>query len=196
VQRFVARSEKLAFQSDFFDEVELEVTLSELEEQLPESDRVRPNKKKRKRGFSDKLQRLQIHLSLTDEEKESISAQVKVLEYWQENAVFDAMAKTSSSPHSAPPTPWKNVLPALHYWLTSLPPNTLMDYQCIAWRGCSSGMVVISVAPTWRLDCPAPGRILALDQLDPGISAGVELPAGGWDAHTSVEGNWQNRPIG
>ena len=77
--------------------------LSEIEEQLSEEDRVRPQKKKRKRGFSDKLQRVQIHLTLTDEEKEGatktfftkvkeelefIPAQVRVLEYWQEKAVF------------------------------------------------------------------------------------------------------------
>ncbi len=104
VQKFGASSEKLAFQSDLFDEAEIEVALSELEEQLPEEDRVRPQKKKRKRGFSDKLQRVQIHLTLSDEEKdgatktfftkvkeelEFIPAQVKVLEYWQEKAVFN-----------------------------------------------------------------------------------------------------------
>jgi transposase len=103
-QKFGASSEKLAFQSDLFDEAEIEVALSELEEQLPEEDRVRRQKKKRKRGFSDKLLRVQIHLALTDEEKEGaaktffpkakeelefIPAQVKVLEYWQEKAVFN-----------------------------------------------------------------------------------------------------------
>jgi len=66
--------------------------------------RVRPQKKKRKRGFSDKLLRVQIHLTLTDKEKEGaaktfftkvkeelefIPAQLKVLEYWQEKAVFN-----------------------------------------------------------------------------------------------------------
>lgn len=105
VQKFGASSEKLAFQSDLFDEAEIEVALSELEEQLPEEDRVRPQKKKRKRGFSDKLQRVQIHLALPDEEKagatktfftkvkeelEFIPAQLKVLEYWQEKAVFNS----------------------------------------------------------------------------------------------------------
>ena len=103
-QKFGASSEKLAFQSDLFDEAEIEVALSEIEEQLPEEDHVRPRKKKRKRGFSDKLQRVQIHLVLTDEEKEGatktfftkvkeeldfIPAEVKVLEYWQEKAVFN-----------------------------------------------------------------------------------------------------------
>ena len=104
VQKFGASSEKLAFQSDLFDEAEIEVALSEIEEQLPEEDQVRPRKKKRKRGFSDQLQRVQIHLVLTDEEKEGatktfftkvkeelefIPAQVKVLEYWQEKALFN-----------------------------------------------------------------------------------------------------------
>jgi len=104
VQKFSASSEKLAFQSDLFDEAEIEVALSEIEDQLPEEDRIRPKKKKRKRGFSDKLQRVQIYLALTDEEKEGatkifftkikeelefIPAQVKVLEYWQEKAVFN-----------------------------------------------------------------------------------------------------------
>ena len=104
VQKFGASSEKLAFQSDLFDEAEIEVALGELEDQLPEDDRVRPQKKKRKRGFSDKLLRVQIHLTLTDEEKEGASktfftkvkeelefipAQLKVLEYWQEKAVFN-----------------------------------------------------------------------------------------------------------
>jgi len=104
VQKFGASSEKLAFQSDLFDEAEIEAALSELEEQLPEEDWVRPQKKKRKRGFSDKLLRVQIHLTLTDEEKEGaaktfftkvkeelefIPAQLKVLEYWQEKAVFN-----------------------------------------------------------------------------------------------------------
>lgn len=103
VQKYGASSEKLAFQSDLFDEAEVEVALSELEEQLPEEDRVRPKKKKRKRGFSDKLLRVQIQLTLSDAEKdgavktfftkvkeelEFIPAQVKVLEYWQEKAVF------------------------------------------------------------------------------------------------------------
>ena len=69
IQKFGASSEKVAFQSDLFDEAELEVSLSEFEEQLPEDDRVRPRKKKRKRGFSDKLSRVQVHLRLSDEDK-------------------------------------------------------------------------------------------------------------------------------
>jgi transposase len=104
VQKFGASSEKLAFQSDLFDEAEIEVALEELEAQLPEEDRVRPQKKKRKRGFSDKLLRVQIQITLSDEEKEGatktfftkvkeelafIPAQLKVLEYWQEKAVFN-----------------------------------------------------------------------------------------------------------
>jgi transposase len=106
VQRFGSRSEKLSFQVDLFDEAELDVALSDLEEQLPEDDdtvrKTRP--KKRKRGFSDELLRIQVHLALTDEEKEGatntfftkikeeldiVPAQARVLEYWQEKAVFE-----------------------------------------------------------------------------------------------------------
>jgi transposase len=103
VQRFCASSEKLPFQSDLFDEAELEVTLSELEAQLPEDEWVRPRKQKRKRGFSETLPRIQIHLRLLEDEKagadktfftkvkeelDIVPAQVRVLEYWQEKAVF------------------------------------------------------------------------------------------------------------
>lgn len=103
VQRFCASSEKLPFQSDLFDEAELEVTLSELEAQLPEDEWVRPRKKSRKRGFNENLPRIQIHLRLLEDEKagadktfftkvkeelDIVPAQVRVLEYWQEKAVF------------------------------------------------------------------------------------------------------------
>lgn len=69
VQKFCASSEKLSFHPDLFDEAELEVALSEFEEQLSDEDRVRPRSKKRKRGFSENLPRVQIRLTLTDEEK-------------------------------------------------------------------------------------------------------------------------------
>ena len=65
IRKFATSSEKLAFQRELFDEAELEVTLSELEEQLPEVDSTAPRKKKkRKRGFCENLQRLQIKLVL------------------------------------------------------------------------------------------------------------------------------------
>lgn len=104
LRKFAASSEKMPWQGDFFDEVELEEALVELEEDVPEEDRVIPRKKKRNRGFSDKLPREQVYLCLTDEEKadatktffskvkeelEFIPAQMKVLEYWQEKAVFE-----------------------------------------------------------------------------------------------------------
>ena len=62
------------------------------------------SRKRRTRGFSDKLLRERIELTLSDEEKagasktfftkvkeelEFIPAQLKVLEYWQEKAVFE-----------------------------------------------------------------------------------------------------------
>jgi transposase len=103
VQRFCASSEKLPFQSDLFDEAELEVALSEFEDRLPEDERVRPRPKTRRRGFAENLPRIQIHLHLSDAEKSDadktfftkvkeeldfVPAQVRVLEYWQEKAVF------------------------------------------------------------------------------------------------------------
>ena len=104
IRRFGSNSEKLAFQVDLFDEAELEVALGDLEDQLPEEETRKTRPKKRKRGFSDKLPRVQIHLSLSDEDKAGASktfftkvkeeldivpAQARVLEYWQEKAVFD-----------------------------------------------------------------------------------------------------------
>lgn len=108
VQRFGASSEKLACQSDLFDEAELEVTLSECESQLDDEELVRPRAKKRKRGFNSDLARTQIYLKLSEaakagalktfftkvkEELEFIPAQVRVLEYWQEKAVFEQNGK-------------------------------------------------------------------------------------------------------
>jgi transposase len=104
IRRFGSNSEKLTFQVDLFDEVELEVAIGDLEEQLPEEETRETRPKKRKRGFSDKLPRVQIHLRLSDEDKAGASktfftkvkeeldivpAQARVLEYWQEKAVFD-----------------------------------------------------------------------------------------------------------
>ena len=106
IRKFAASSEKMAFQRELFDEAELEVTLSELEEQLPDDDSTAPRKKKkRKRGFSENLQRVQIRLTLSEEDKQGalktffskvkeeldiIPAQARVLEYWQEKAVFES----------------------------------------------------------------------------------------------------------
>ena len=104
VQRFGASSEKLAFQSDLFDEAELEATLGEYEQELAEDELVRPRPKKRARGFSETLPRVQIRLALSEEEKagasktfftkvkeelDFIPARVQVIEYWQEKAVFE-----------------------------------------------------------------------------------------------------------
>lgn len=103
VQRFGASSEKQPFQSDLFDEAELETTLGAYEQELAEDELVRPRAKKRQRGFSERLPRLQIRLTLSDEEKagasktfftkvkeelDLIPARAQVIEYWQEKAVF------------------------------------------------------------------------------------------------------------
>jgi len=103
-KRFGSSSEKLSFQGDFFDEAELEVALSDIEAQLPDVDApVKPPRKKRQ-GFSDKLPRIRVDLPLSEEQKSGASktfytkvkeeldiipAKARVIEYWQEKAVFD-----------------------------------------------------------------------------------------------------------
>ncbi len=85
----------------------MEVALEDLEERLPEPSKTSTSdtgKKKRNRSFPDALPRKRIELTLTNEEKagasstffskikeelEYIPAQLNVLEYWQEKAVFD-----------------------------------------------------------------------------------------------------------
>ena len=102
-RRFGASSEKQPHQGDFFDEAELEVALSEIEAQLPDEAPSKPKRKPRA-GFSDKLPRVRIELPLSDAEKagahqtfftkvkeelDIVPAQARVLEYWQEKAVFE-----------------------------------------------------------------------------------------------------------
>jgi transposase len=110
IQRFAASSEKTAHQIHLFDESELEAEIDQLRDQLPddieiaEDDAATSAPKRRQRGFSDRLLRERIELLLSDEEKagavktfftkvkeelDYIPAQLKVLEYWQEKAVFE-----------------------------------------------------------------------------------------------------------
>jgi transposase len=107
IQRFCPSSEKSKFQFQFFDEVELELTIDELDQQIEEEEASEQGKKKKPRkkreGFSPDLPRVRIDLTLTDEEKvgavntffskvkeelDIIPAQAQVIEYWQEKAVF------------------------------------------------------------------------------------------------------------
>ena len=105
IQRFAAKSEKLPFQIDLFDEAELEAALDELTDQVDgdEDQSGQPRSKKRQRGFSDDLERRRIELLLSEDDKaeaqrtfftkvkeelEFIPAKMTVLEYWQEKAVF------------------------------------------------------------------------------------------------------------
>ena len=104
IQRFAAKSEKLAHQIDLFDEAELEAALDELTDETDtKGESKKPKPKKRQRGFSDKLARVRIELTLSEDEKagaqrtfftkvkeelEFIPATMQVLEYWQEKAVF------------------------------------------------------------------------------------------------------------
>ena len=105
IRKFAASSEKLPFQINLFDEAEMEVALEDLEEQLPDTnDQPSSKSKKRNRRFPDTLPRKRIELRLSEAEKaganstffskvkeelEFIPAQLNVLEYWQEKAVFD-----------------------------------------------------------------------------------------------------------
>lgn len=109
IQQFAAKSEKLAHQHHLFDEAELETAIDELRDQLPDDveeadDTEKASRQHRQRGFSADLVRERIELLLSEEEKagavktfftkvkeelEFIPAQLKVLEYWQEKAVFE-----------------------------------------------------------------------------------------------------------
>ena len=109
VQKFSASSEKFAYQTDLFDEVELEEAIADIDALLPDellTEAAVAAKKTRKRGFSPSLTRVRVELTLTDVEKtgaartfftkvkeelEYIPAQLNVLEYWQEKAVFSCV---------------------------------------------------------------------------------------------------------
>lgn len=105
-KRFGSSSEKLPFQGDFFDEAELEQALSDVEQQLTEAGEPPRNKapRKKRKGFSDKLPRVRVDITLSDEEKagairtfftkakeelDIVPAKAQVIEYWQEKAVFE-----------------------------------------------------------------------------------------------------------
>ena len=105
LRKFGARSEKLPFQGELFDEAELEVSLEEVEKELAEAEPKKPRKRHTKAdGFDENLPRIQVHLELDAEEKagarktffskvkeelDIVPAQARVIEYWQEKAVFD-----------------------------------------------------------------------------------------------------------
>jgi len=104
IKRFGASSEKLAYQKGLFDEAELEEDLSDLEQQLAEEKPATKPPRKKRKGLSKKLPRVRIDLTLSEEEKagavktfftkvkeelDIIPAQARVLEYWQEKAVFE-----------------------------------------------------------------------------------------------------------
>ena len=109
VQKFSASSEKLAYQIDLFNEVELEQAIADIDALLPDellTEAAVAAKKTRKRGFSPSLTRVRVELTLTDVEKtgaartfftkvkeelEYIPAQLNVLEYWQEKALFSCV---------------------------------------------------------------------------------------------------------
>ena len=110
LRKFGSSSEKQPFQGELFDEAELEVSLEEVEQELAEAKAAagaepkKPRKRRKADGFDENLPRLQVHLSLDEAEKAGASrtffskvkeeldivpAQARVIEYWQEKAVFD-----------------------------------------------------------------------------------------------------------
>ncbi|WP_419583402.1 transposase, partial [Thiolapillus sp.] len=106
LRKFGARSEKLPFQGELFDEAELEVSLEEVEKELAEAEEPKKPRKRRTKadGFNENLPRIQVRLTLDEEEKaganktffskvkeelDIVPAQARVIEYWQEKAVFE-----------------------------------------------------------------------------------------------------------
>jgi transposase len=123
IRKFAASSEKLPFQVNLFDETELEAALRELDAQLDDgtdaptqqdADAQQPRRsRKRERGFSAALRRERIEWLLAEADKDGalrtfftkikeelsyIPPQLKVLEYWQEKAVF-AAAESNGNDH-------------------------------------------------------------------------------------------------
>ena len=107
----------------------------------------------RQRGFSAWLLRERIELTLSDEQKvgaskvfftkvkeelQFIPAQLKVLEIWQEKAVFERDGEEVISRPTAPYTRWANVSPRRHCWATSSPRSTQMACRYTVWSRCSS----------------------------------------------------------
>ncbi|WP_419623612.1 transposase domain-containing protein [Thiolapillus sp.] len=67
LRKFGARSEKLPFQGDLFDEAELEVSHEEMEKELveAEADPKKPRKRRNKAdGFDENLPRIQVRLEV------------------------------------------------------------------------------------------------------------------------------------
>ena len=110
LRKFGSSSEKRPFQGELFDEAELEVSLEEVEQELAEAEAAagaepkKPRKRRKADGFDENLPRIQVRLTLDEEEKAGASrtffskvkeeldivpAQARVIEYWQEKAVFD-----------------------------------------------------------------------------------------------------------
>jgi len=103
-RHYGARSEKNPNQGELFNEAEqLADEASDEETEAAEDKQPAKKRARSRKGLSDKLPRIQIHLDLTEEEKagaintfyskvkeelDIIPAQVRVLEYLQEKAVF------------------------------------------------------------------------------------------------------------
>ncbi len=120
-KRFAASSEKMPFQIDFFDEAELEMAITDLDALLPDTSPTPTTARPRapREGFSDKLPRVRVELTLSAEERAGairtwftkvkeelhlIPAKAEVHEIWQEKAVFPE-TETGEQPIKAAPRP-------------------------------------------------------------------------------------------
>jgi transposase len=105
--RFCDSSEKLPFHRDFFEEAELEVALCDIEQQIDEQEKRKPKLRKHRKGFSEKLPRVRIELPLSEQKKARANQtffaklreeldnnpdKARIIEYWQEKAVFEENA--------------------------------------------------------------------------------------------------------
>uniref|UniRef100_UPI003AF90FFC IS66 family transposase n=2 Tax=Thiolapillus sp. TaxID=2017437 RepID=UPI003AF90FFC len=166
LRKFGARSEKLPFQGELFDEAELEVSLKEVEKELAEAEPKKPRKRRTKAdGFDENLPRIQVRLTLDEDEKaganktffskvkeelDIVPAQARVIEYWQEKAVFEQEDGTQQLACAAVRfIPWANAWPASGCWPGSWWPSTPTPCRCTALKAFSSAMAATSAAPRW-----------------------------------------------
>ena len=79
LRKFGSSSEKQPFQGELFDEAELEVSLEEVEQELAEAKAAagaepkKPRKRRKADGFDENLPRIQVRLTLDEEEKAGAS---------------------------------------------------------------------------------------------------------------------------
>ncbi len=119
-RHYGARSEKNPDQGELFNEAEQLADEADNADEATEAKKAAMKRSRSRKGLSDKLPRVQIHLNLSDEEKEGamntfyskvkeeldiVPAQVRVLEYLQEKAVFKHEGQQIIKAAERPPHP-------------------------------------------------------------------------------------------